>query len=199
MSRPLQLQFLTSAAEHGQLGNSVSELAVAGRSNVGKSSLINALSNRNSLARTSKTPGATRLLNVYELAPEASGRWLVDLPGFGYAKASKAEQDRWARMIEEYLTQREQLGAVLLLVDGLIGPTDLDIQSIEWFDHIDLPATIIATKHDKVKPSKRPARKKELAEACGVTLGEVRWVSATKGTGIPELRTEIEQYLREES
>ena len=198
MSRPLQLEFVTSAAKHGQLGESVSELAIAGRSNVGKSSLINALANRNSLAKTSKTPGATRLLNVYELAPKGSGRWLVDLPGFGYAKASKSEQDRWARMIDEYLTNRKQLGAVLLLVDGLIGPTDLDLQSLEWFEHIELPVTIIATKHDKVKPSKRATRKKELAERCGVEPGEVRWVSAAKGTGIPELRSEIREYLLED-
>lgn len=195
MSKPLQLTFLTSAAKHGQLGESEVELAIAGRSNVGKSSLINALANRNSLAKTSKTPGATRLLNVYELGPEGSGHWLVDLPGFGYAKASKQEQARWAAMIETYLTEREQLGAVLLLVDGLIGPTELDLQSLEWFDHIELPVTIVATKHDKVKPSKRPARKKELAERCGVKPGEVRWVSAAKGTGIPELRSEIRSFF----
>lgn len=163
---------------------------------MGKSSLINALANRNALAKVSKTPGATQLLNVYELEPEGSRRWLVDLPGFGYAKASKAAQQRWAAMIEAYLTERRQLGAVLLLVDGMIGPTDLDLQSLEWFEHIDLPVTIVATKHDRVKSSKRPGRKSALAEGCGVEPGEVRWVSSEKGTGIPELRAEILEYLQ---
>ena len=171
------------------------EIAIAGRSNVGKSSLINALANRNSLAKTSKTPGATRLLNVYELAPEGSGRWLVDLPGFGYAKAGKQEQERWARMIENYLIERETLDSVLLLVDGLIGPTDLDIQSLEWFEHIELPVRIVATKHDKVKSSVLGARKRDLAAGCGVEAAEIRWVSAAKGTGIPELRDEIRSFL----
>ena len=196
MARPLQLNFLTSAAKHTQLPESEIEIAVAGRSNVGKSSLINALANRNSLAKTSKTPGLTRLLNVFELAPEGSGRWLVDLPGFGYAKAGKQEQERWARMIEDYLIERENLDSVLLLVDGLIGPTDLDIQSLEWFEHIDLPVHIVATKHDKVKSSKRQARKKALAEGCGVKPGDIWWVSAHKGTGIPELRSNIVEILK---
>jgi GTP-binding protein len=180
------------------MSESRSELAIAGRSNVGKSSLINALANRKSLARVSKTPGATRLLNVYELDPAGSGRWLVDLPGFGYAKAPEQEQDRWAHMIDQYINHRENLGAVLLLIDGLVGPTDLDLQSIEWFNHIDLPITFVATKHDRVKSSKRPGRKQALADGCGVDPSEVRWVSASKGTGIPELRSEIRAYLAED-
>ena len=138
MSGPLQLEFVMSAAKHGQLPESVVEVAVAGRSNVGKSSLLNALANRKSLAKTSKTPGATRLLNVFELQPEGSGRWIVDLPGYGYAKAPKHEQQRWARMIENYLVEREQLELVLLLIDGEVGPTSLDKQSIEWFQHLSL-------------------------------------------------------------
>ena len=184
-----------SASDHRQLPDSVAELAIAGRSNVGKSSLLNALANRKSLARTSKTPGATRLLNVYELEPEGSGRWIVDLPGYGYAKASAAEQDRWAAMIEAYLTERPHLDVVLLLIDGAVGPTSLDLQSLEWFDHIDVPVRIIATKHDKVKASKLGVRKRELADGCGVEPGDVRWVSASAGTNIAELRREIHGML----
>lgn len=195
MSGPLQLRFVTSAPDHRRLDESVTELAVAGRSNVGKSSLLNALANRKALARTSKTPGATRLLNVYELDPEGSGRWIVDLPGYGYAKAPAHEQERWARMIDAYLTEREQLDLVLLLVDGAVGPTALDEQSLEWFDHIGVPVRIIATKHDKVKTSTLGVRKRELADGCGVDQQSVRWVSATTGTGIPELRAEIHTLL----
>ncbi len=198
MSGPLQLEFVMSGAKHGQLPESEVEIAIAGRSNVGKSSLMNALANRKSLAKTSKTPGATRLLNVYELQPEGSGKWIVDLPGYGYAKAPKHEQQRWARMIENYLVERETLEGVLLLVDGEVGPTSLDIQSLEWFIHIGLPIQIVATKQDKVKPSKLGARKNELAKKCGVDAKSVRWVSAAKGNGIPELRAEIHGLLHYE-
>ncbi len=197
MAGPLQLRFLTSASDHRQLAESKTEIAIAGRSNVGKSSLLNALANRTSLARTSKTPGATRLLNIFELDPPGSGLWLVDLPGYGFAKAPAHEQERWARMIEGYLLEREQLGTVLLLIDGAVGPTSLDVQSIEWFEHIGVPFRIIATKHDKVKSSKLGARKRDLAKGCGVDLGDVRWVSARTGTNIPELRREIHALLAE--
>lgn len=198
VSGPLQLEFVMSGAKHSQLPSSLVEIAVAGRSNVGKSSLMNALANRKALAKTSKTPGATRLLNVYELQPEGSGKWVVDLPGYGYAKAPKHEQERWARMIENYLVERETLELVLLLVDGEVGPTGLDKQSLDWFRHIGLPVKIVATKQDKVKPSKLGARKQELAKKCGVDKSDVRWVSAAKGDGIPELRNEIHVMLNYE-
>lgn len=197
MSSPLQLEFVMSASKHTQLPESEVEIAVAGRSNVGKSSLLNALANRKSLAKTSKTPGATRLLNVFELQPEGSGKWVVDLPGYGYAKAPKHEQDRWARMIENYLVERETLELVLLLIDGAVGPTGLDKQSIDWFNHIGVPLRIVATKHDKVKPSQLGKRKNDLAKGCGVDKKHVRWVSSAKGVGVPELRAEIHAFLTE--
>ena len=197
MSSPLQLEFVMSASKHAQLPESEVEIAVAGRSNVGKSSLLNALANRKSLAKTSKTPGATRLLNVFELQPEGSGKWVVDLPGYGYAKAPKHEQERWARMIENYLVERETLELVLLLIDGAVGPTGLDKQSIDWFNHIGVPLRIVATKHDKVKPSQLGKRKNDLAKGCGVDKKQVRWVSSAKGVGIPELRAEIHGFLTE--
>ena len=143
MSSPLQLRFLLSASRLGQLPDREVELAVVGRSNVGKSSLINALAHRKKLAKTSKTPGATQLINIYEYGAEASGQWLVDLPGYGFAKAPKQELERWRRMIEEYLTESPTLGAVLVLIDGAVGPTELDLQNVEWLNHIDLPLSLI--------------------------------------------------------
>lgn len=184
-----------SAAKHRQMPESVIEIAIAGRSNVGKSSLLNALANQKKLAKTSKTPGATQLLNVFEHDPEGSGRWIVDLPGFGYAKAPKKEQQRWARMIEHYLQERETLDSVLVLIDGAIGPTKLDIESLEWFDHIGVTTILIATKQDKVKPSKLGARKAELAKGCGVAVDDVHWVSSANGVGIVELRNYIRTEL----
>ena len=195
VSSPLPIRFLQSASRLDQLPNSQCELAVVGRSNVGKSSLINALANRKKLAKTSKTPGATQLINVYELAPEGSGNWLVDLPGYGFAKAPKEEMERWRKMIEEYLLKSETLGGVILLIDSAIGPTPLDLQTVEWLDHIDLPYQFVATKEDKVRSSKRGARKTDLVKKLGVEKKDVLWVSAVSGAGIAQLRSEIVDFF----
>lgn len=195
MAGPLPLEFLQSASRMDQLPASIAEAAMVGRSNVGKSSLINALANRRNLARTSKSPGATRLINVYERLPSGSGRWLVDLPGYGFSKASKAEQGRWATMIETYLVERQTLRTTLLLIDGEIGPTKLDLTTIDWLDHIGCSYRFIATKVDKVKSSRRRRRREELVARLGVDKSQVAWVSASKRIGIPELRTSIDHIL----
>lgn len=194
-SDPLQLRFVRSASAGEQLGESRTEVALAGRSNVGKSSLLNALAHQRKLAMVSKTPGATRLINVFELAPTGSGRWLVDLPGYGYAKASKTDRESWRKMTEGYLTERDQLSLVLLLIDGEVGPTPLDLDAVEWFASIELPVRFVATKHDKVRSAKRDTRKRDLAAALGVGRGEVHWCSADTGVGIPELRAELAAHL----
>ncbi len=196
MAAPLALRFVRSASLVEQLPSSLIELAIVGRSNVGKSSLLNALANHSKLARTSKSPGATRLLNVFELDPVDSGRWIVDLPGYGFAKVPAKERRRWQGMIDGYLTEREELAMVLLLIDGEVGPTKLDLQTVEWLGSIGLTVRFIATKSDKVSSSKRPNRKREVAEKLGVEPGDVAWVSAAKGWGIPELRTEIKARLQ---
>ena len=195
MAGPLALRFVSSFPHARQMPATVAEVALVGRSNVGKSSLLNALAHRKQLARTSKTPGATRLLNGFELGAEGSGRWVVDLPGYGYAKASKAEQARWSSMAAGYLAHREPLRGVLHLIDGEIGPTSLDLQTVEWLDSLDLPVTYVATKADKVRPSRRGARKAELAAKLGTNRGTVQWTSATKGTGIAELRALVRALL----
>ena len=199
MSGPLQLEFLQSASDVAQLPESVAEVAMIGRSNVGKSSLLNALANRKQLARVSKTPGRTQLINVFELAPAGSGEWLVDLPGYGYANAPKAEQQKWARMIEKYLETRETLLCALLLIDGEVGPTKLDLQTVDWLDSIALPHRFVATKSDKVRPSKSKARRTDVVNKLGVKRSDIRWVSATKGDGLAELRSDIITLLRDES
>jgi GTP-binding protein len=193
---PLPLRFLRSASSADDLPESVVELALIGRSNVGKSSLLNAVANRRNLARTSKTPGATRLINVFELDPTGSGRWIVDLPGYGFARVSGAERRRWETMIEGYLTKRPMLDAVLLLIDGEIGPTKLDLQTVEWLNHIERPMHVVATKFDKVRSSKRPARKNEVVQALGMAKGDISWVSAQTGAGIDALQQRIASLLR---
>lgn len=189
MAGPLPLRFLRSYADPDDLPHVHAEVALMGRSNVGKSSLLNALAQHKGLAKTSKTPGATRLLNAFEVGTPDSGRWLMDLPGYGYAKVSKAEQARWADMLTAYVEQRENLVAVLLLVDGEVGPTALDLQTVEWLEHLGRPIRYVATKADKVRPSKSQKRRAELTGRLGVERRDVRWVSAEKGQGIPELRS----------
>ena len=195
MGSPLPLRFLRSASDHRQLAESSVELAVVGRSNVGKSSLINALAQRTKLARTSKTPGATQLLNVYEYGDEGSGRWLVDLPGYGYAKMSKAQQQKMATMINDYMLERPTLVGVIALFDANVGPTDLDLQTVEWLRHIELDLMLVGTKVDKIKSSERGKKQRRAAERLDVASGSISWVSAEKGTGIPELRGRVAAEL----
>ena len=188
---PLPLRFLLSVDDARKLPDSRAEVAVVGRSNVGKSSLINALGGRKDLARVSKTPGRTRLLNCFEV----DGGTLVDCPGYGYAEASKAARASWQAMIDRYLLEREQLSMVVALVDGEIGPTRLDVQLLEWLRANGLPHSVVATKHDKVKPSQRARRAKELAAGCQLAASDVVWVSAAKGTGMERLRSMVRLWL----
>lgn len=186
---------MASFARARDLPGTEAEIALVGRSNVGKSSLINAAANQRNLARTSKTPGATRLLNAFELGPEGSGRWLVDLPGYGYARASKADRRAWAAMVEGYLINRAPLRGVLHLIDGAIGPTASDLETQAWLADIGLPVSYAATKADKVKPSATARRRTELADKLGAAPGDVSWTSARTGAGIANLRSRIQALL----
>ena len=189
---PLQLSFVRSATRVADLPDSPAEVAFAGRSNVGKSSLINALANRKQLAHVSNTPGRTQLLNLFVLP---SGATIMDLPGYGYAAVPGRIKAGWQQMIEGYLLERESLMMLMILVDGEIGPTKLDLQMLEWVRDAEIPHTVVATKLDKVRPSKAPHRRRELAAACMLDTGDVVWVSAHKGTGIPELRSLVLVHL----
>ena len=189
---PLQLRFVTSATRHGDLPPSDAELALVGRSNVGKSSLINALANRRQLAKVSNTPGRTQLLNLFELP---GGGTVVDLPGYGYAAVPMREKAKWQGMIEGYLLEREALVLVLVVVDGEIGPTKLDAQMLDWLRQEGVPHTVVATKLDKVKPSRLATRKRDLAKGCGLETGDVMWVSAAKGTGVEALAAHVNMLL----
>jgi GTP-binding protein len=192
MSAALDLRFVLSADRVDALPDARAEVAVVGRSNVGKSSLLNALAGRKGLANTSKTPGRTQLLNCFALGDDAH---VIDCPGYGYASVSKTMRAEWGRMIDTYLLEREQLTMVLVLVDGEIGPTKLDVQLLDWLQANTLPHTVIATKHDKVKNAQRDKRKKELAAGCGLLPSDVVWVSAAKNVGIDRLRDLVRLWL----
>jgi GTP-binding protein len=193
VSPPLQLRFLLSADSIARLPDSPAEVAFVGRSNVGKSSLVNALAGRKDIAKVSKTPGRTRLLNCFDV--DGTAATLVDAPGYGYASAPKTLRASWQKMAEDYLRNREQLAMVLVLVDGEIGPTKLDVEMLAWARYEGLPHTVVATKHDKVKASGRDKRKRQLAEGCDLAPSDVVWVSAVKGVGIDRLRDLVRLWL----
>lgn len=169
------------------------EIAVAGRSNVGKSSFINSLLNRKGLARTSSKPGKTRTINFFLIDDQF---YLVDVPGYGYAKVSKQERNKWGRMMDEYFTQRETLKLTVLLVDSRHEPSALDIQMYDFLKHYGLPTLVVATKSDKVKPSKRPRHLKAIKEGLDVESGdEVILYSSEKLEGRNEVWKYINDYL----
>jgi GTP-binding protein len=192
MSAPLQLRFLASATRTSQLPESPAEVAFVGRSNVGKSSLINALANQKQLARVSNTPGRTQLINIFG---HDGGGTLVDLPGYGYAKVPGHVRKDWPQMIEGYLLDREPLEMVFVLVDGEIGPTPLDVQMLDWLRENGVPHTVVATKTDKVRSSQRQRRKRELADGCRLEPGDVVSVSVTNGAGLDQLRALVRAHL----
>ena len=185
-------RFLVSAPDAGQLGTCHAEVALVGRSNVGKSSLLNALTSQTQLARVSRTPGRTRLINVFLTGPD---RWIVDLPGYGYAAGPRPELDTWQAMIEGYLLGRPTLRMVFVLVDAQVGPTKLDLQMLDWLHHVRLPRRIVATKADQVKPGRQVARHREVAAALGLAPDNVAWVSSKNGKGLAGLRNEIAAVL----
>ena len=129
----------------------IPEVALAGRSNVGKSSFINTLLNRKNLARTSGKPGKTQLLNFFNVDDKLR---LVDVPGYGYARVSKKEREKWGRIIEEYLTSRENLKAVVSLVDFRHEPSADDVQMYEFLKYYEIPVILVATKADKIPRGK---------------------------------------------
>lgn len=169
------------------------EIALAGRSNVGKSSFINKMINRKSLVRTSAKPGKTQTLNFYSIN---DAFYFVDVPGYGYAKVSKKEREKWGQMMEEYFETRDVLKLVVLIVDSRHDPTKDDLQMAEYLDYLELPLLVIATKLDKVPRSKRhkqlKATKAQFAPYENVTIIPF---SAETGENKEIIWREIEKYL----
>lgn len=144
------------------------EIALVGRSNVGKSSLTNVLINRRNFAHTSSQPGKTQTLNFYDVEDRL---YFVDVPGYGYAKVSKKERERFGQMIEQYLTQREQLRGVIQLVDARHVPTADDVSMYEWLDFYHIPTLVVATKCDKVKSNVWNRQESQIRKRLGMAPG----------------------------
>ena len=168
------------------------EIAMAGKSNVGKSSLINSLTRHSKLARTSSEPGKTRLINYYAINEDFL---LVDLPGYGFARAPKSEQDKWAQMIEGYLTGSQQLKHVFHLVDIRHAPTREDQMMTEYLRHYDIPFTVIATKADKLSKAQRSRSIPVICRTLVVQPWEIMTYSSEDLTGRDALLDKIDEIL----
>lgn len=191
-------EFITSMAQYGPFaGCGLDQIAIAGKSNVGKSSLINRLCRQNKLARTSQTPGKTRLINAFLINGPENGFHLIDLPGYGFAKVDKQEKLRWGKMMQDYFETSSELVHCLCLVDIRHEPTQDDIQMNRFLRQVGIPFTVIATKSDKIS---RGARQKQLAPICRalqVQPWEIICFSSEDGTGRDQLLERLEQVLRE--
>jgi len=173
-------EFVKSATDPSQYPEGkLPEIAFAGRSNVGKSSLINTIARKKNLAKTSSTPGCTRLINFFIVNNEIS---LVDLPGYGYARAPIASRREWGPMIETYLKRRESLESVIVILDVRRHPSEQDLTLIDWLHHYEIIPTVVLTKIDKISRSQVKVRQRKIKEMLALTTDPILF-SARTGEG----------------
>lgn len=190
--RYFDVQFVISAVEPGQYPQELPEIAFVGRSNVGKSSLINKLLNRRNIARISSKPGKTQLINFFKIN---NGFFFVDLPGYGYARVSEEMKAKWGKMIEIYLKKRQCLKGVVLLLDIRHLPTNNDVQMFQWLNAYHIPVLIAATKLDKISRGQRQKQLIGIKKTLGLPAVDIIPVSSESGEGIAELWGQIDKLL----
>lgn len=184
--------FLFSAATREQfLSPEKPMVAVCGKSNVGKSSLINALAGNKKLAKTSSAPGRTRLINYFDMGEFI----LADLPGYGYAEVSKAEKAKWAKTLDEFFKEKGKIAHVFLLVDGRHDPTEDDLQMIEFLTYHILPFTVLLTKTDKLSKAQKSRHRAVIASELALGVENLILTSAETGDGKDELREKLFQIV----
>jgi GTP-binding protein len=186
MNKQYNVKFLKTVVDSAQLEEAIAEVVFVGRSNVGKSSVINAICGTK-IAYTSKTPGRTRTINIYCTNLDY---WIVDLPGYGYAEGPVAERMNWQGMIEGYL-KRQSLRMVFMIIDIKVGPTKLDRQMVEWLQYNNIPYCIVANKSDKINALAIKERLQFTADELEITPEKIYLVSCLKKTGISELTTVV--------
>lgn len=187
-------EFIISAVSPAQYPNTnLPEIALAGRSNVGKSTFINKMTNRKNLARTSSKPGKTQTLNYYKIEEKF---YFVDVPGYGYAKVSKTERAKWGEMLETYFTKRETLKAAVCVVDFRHPPTQDDIQMYNFLKYYNVPVLVLATKADKIPKSKWNKHEKIARETLDLDPSDKLIVfSSELGTGVDKVWHYIESII----
>jgi len=186
-------EFVTGASHSGSLPKeTMTEIAFAGRSNVGKSSLINKILNRKKLAVTSSKPGRTRQINFFNVNDLFLA---VDLPGYGFAKVSKEERRKWGRLISAYMADRRKLAAVIVILDVRRDPNEMDLSLFQMLDELDIPPIVVLTKADKIKRGQRAKRKAEIARSLEMKNSELILFSAVTGDGKAEIWRAIGTYL----
>jgi GTP-binding protein len=189
-------EFVTSATRPGNYPPAeLPEIAFAGRSNVGKSSLVNVLVNRKSLVRTSSTPGRTQLINFFLVN---NGFMLVDLPGYGFAKVPLAVKREWGPMVETYLSQRPTLRGVVLILDIRRVPNAEDLQLLAWLRNYGIPPLVVVTKCDKVTKNERAKQAAIISRAVEVAKSELCFFSALSREGVDGIWERLEELISPE-
>ena len=186
-------EYVTSIVNKKLFEGNAPEIAIAGRSNVGKSSFINMVTNRKKLARSSSEPGRTRMLNYFKI--NGGELFFVDLPGYGYAKVTDKERDSWKGLIEYYLQESKNLKLVLLIVDVRHEPSDLDLQLAEYLTYYQIPFAVVATKADKLSKEGRRRAIPVIAKAFGVSTEEIVLASSLTGIGREDILNVISKRL----
>jgi GTP-binding protein len=192
MAKLNNVKYYKTVMNPSELEESCAEVVFVGRSNVGKSSILNAVCGDKKLAYISQVPGKTRSINVFEAA---RGRWIVDLPGYGFAVGPEEERLKWQEMIENYLLGRDNLKMVFMIVDANVGPTKLDKQMAVWLQANCLPYSVVANKIDKISSLKMKERLEFAAQELQIIPEKIFPVSATKGTGMKELAAEVKLQI----
>ena len=186
-------EFLKSASSfESYKGFKLPEIVLVGRSNVGKSSIINMLSNNSKLAKVSATQGKTKLVNFFKFNDEFI---LVDLPGYGYATVGKDEREKWSKLIDSYFQTSRNIKSAVLLVDIRHKPTEQDIQMLEYFVYHNIPVTIVATKYDKIKKSEKQSKILTIANTFNMGIDNIYLTSSETSFGKDALVDRIYQFV----
>ena len=192
--RIINAKFIKSASKKDEfIFDDLPQIAIVGRSNVGKSSLINLLTNNSKMAKTSSTPGRTRLVNYFNVNNQF---YLVDLPGYGYHKASKSIANAWDSVMNDYFVDNEKLKLVFVLLDSRIEPTELDKQMLDYLAEYEIPAVIIMTKTDKISRSEVFQNMAKISKEVRFNKDLIVATSALKKQGVERIETLLDEYLK---